>query len=118
MKKQSFILAVAIATFTLTACGEKKQTPEELKMVAIKNGKEAMQEYTRLGTSGISYIPEKTIDSLLEIINKGRKETGEALIYTKKQMAEMGIDTSKAGRIENRKQMEKLLGRKIKTPIE
>ena len=43
MKKQSFILAVAIATFTLTACGEKTQTPEEMK-IAVKNEIQKAQE--------------------------------------------------------------------------
>jgi len=102
MNKLYLILTVALATsFTLTtSCGEKTQTPEQLKMVAIKEGKEAMEKLNELGNQKGIYkpIPEETIDSLLEIVNKGRKETGEALIYTRKQAAAMGFDTSEAGR--------------------
>ena len=84
MKKQSFILAVAIATFTLTACSEKTQTPEEMKMVAIKNGKEAgeaLKNFPHKNTFNDFTKEEiKTFDSLVEIANKGYKASNDIRI--------------------------------------
>jgi len=45
MKKLSFILAVALTTFTITACGEKAPTPEEQRIAAaIKNRDERAEQ--------------------------------------------------------------------------
>ena len=78
MKKQYFILAIALTgIFTLTNCGEKTQTPEEMKMVAIKEGKEAEKALLNLTLIERSNLSEKTRDSILEVINKGKSNAGK-----------------------------------------
>jgi len=45
MKKISLILAVAFATFTLTSCGEKAPTPEEMKLAITNEIQKAEKEW-------------------------------------------------------------------------
>jgi len=63
MKKQSFILAVALATFTLTACGEKTQTPEEIALqemeTFVKKRYAEMEATPEEIEKGIKYRKEK-----------------------------------------------------------
>jgi len=95
MKKLSISLAMAtlaVASTLTISCGEKTKTPtpEEIKLAVVQEGKKAQQKIWELNKN----IDEKTEDSLIKIINEGRKAEGNVLkmltkkekkIWTKKQ---------------------------------
>jgi len=85
MKKLSFILAIASAiTFTLTACGEKAQTPEEMKLAARQDREKALEELRQNGHNGKQLTIEQ-MDSLVKIINKGKNEDEYEMIIIKEE---------------------------------
>jgi len=85
MKKQSFILAIAIATFTLTACGEKTQTPEEI-IIRMKKEKDSIFKTAEDSTENASW----------EKINQIRKANGlpELTKEYKDSLKKIGIKES------------------------
>jgi len=102
MKKISLILAVAFATFTLTACGEKAPTPEEMKLAARQEREKAIEKIEKARKGEITLTPEQE-DSIANIINKGRKENEPI----NSDELDSLIDIINKGRNENEKEMEK-----------
>ena len=96
MKKFSLILTFAMLaiTFTLASCGEKTQTPEQMKIVARQEREKALEKLKQAGNGQITLTDEEVYE-LVKIANKGANEN-ETLF------AEISPDEMKKEREERR----------------